>query len=50
MRAARQELLAESAELPASGEYARRIGFSPWPPLAILALMEAIAALSLLAR
>jgi hypothetical protein len=50
MRAARQELLARSAKLPASGEYARRIGFSPWPPLAILASLEALAALSWLVR
>jgi hypothetical protein len=34
--------------LPASDGYVRRIGFSPWPPLVILALMEAIASLSLL--
>ena len=50
MRAARQELLAGSAKPPASGEYAQRIGFSPWPPLALLAPLEALAALSWLAR
>jgi hypothetical protein len=50
MRAARQELQARSAKLPASGEYAQRIGFSPWPPLALLASLEALAALSWLVR
>jgi hypothetical protein len=50
MRAARQELQARSAKLPASAEYARRIGFSPWPPLALLASLEALATLSWLAR
>lgn len=50
MRAARDELLAGSAELPASAGYHQRIGFSPWPPLLILIVMEAIASLSLLVR
>lgn len=48
MRAARDELLTGKVELPMSDGYVRRIGFSPWPPLVILALMEAIASLSLL--
>jgi hypothetical protein len=48
MRAARDELLTGTVELPTSDGYVRRIGFSPWPPLVILALMEAIASLSLL--
>jgi hypothetical protein len=48
MRAARDELLAGTSELPPSDGYVQRIGFSPWPPLLILALMEAIASLSLL--
>jgi hypothetical protein len=48
MRAARDELLAGTAELPPSDGYVQRIGFSPWPPLVIVALMEAIASLSLL--
>jgi hypothetical protein len=48
MRAARDELLAGTAELPPSDGYVQRIGFSPWPPLVILALMEATASLSLL--
>lgn len=50
MRAAREELLAGMAELPPSDGYVQRIGFSPWPPLVILALMEAIASLSLLVK
>jgi hypothetical protein len=48
MRAARDELLAGTSELPSSDGYVQRIGFSPWPPLLIVALMEAIASLSLL--
>jgi hypothetical protein len=48
MRAARDELLAGASELPPSDGYIQRISFSPWPPLLILALMEAIASLSLL--
>lgn len=50
MRAAREELLAGMADLPPSDGYVQRIGFSPWPPLVILALMEAIASLSLLVK
>jgi hypothetical protein len=50
MRAARQDLLAGSAELLTSGGYAVRSGFSPWPLLAILASLEALAALSWLVR
>ena len=41
-------LLAGTSELPPSDGYVQRINFSPWPPLLILALMEAIASLSLL--
>lgn len=48
MRAARDQLLAGMPELPASPGYCRRIGFSVWPPLVILAVMEAIAGLSVL--
>jgi hypothetical protein len=48
MRAARDGLLAGASELPPSDGYVQRISFSPWPPLLILALMEAIASLSLL--
>jgi hypothetical protein len=50
MRAARAELLAGAPEPLPSADYVRRIAFSPWPPLVILAVMEAIAALSLLAK
>jgi hypothetical protein len=46
MRAAQDEL-AGTAE-PTAGSYVRRSGFSPWPPLACLVIMEAIASLSLL--
>jgi hypothetical protein len=46
MRAVQNEL-AGTAE-PAAGGYVRRSGFSPWPPLACLAVMEAFASLSLL--
>jgi hypothetical protein len=46
MREAQKELCG-TAE-PAGGSYARRSGFSPWPPLACVAIMEAVASLSLL--
>jgi hypothetical protein len=37
-----------SGHLPPSDGYVQRIRFSPWPPLVILTLMEAIASLALL--
>jgi hypothetical protein len=48
MTAARAQILSGTAHRPDGGAYRRVIGFSPWPPLVILAVMEAIAALSLL--
>lgn len=48
MSAARAQILGGSPLRPDGGAYHRGIGFSPWPPLLILAVMEAIAALSLL--
>jgi hypothetical protein len=50
MSAAREELLAGTSELQPSDGYAQRSGFSPWPPMLILALMEVIAPLPLLVR
>jgi hypothetical protein len=48
MTAAREQILSGTAHRSDGGAYRRVIGFSPWPPLVILAVMEAIAALSLL--
>ncbi len=50
MRAAREDLLAGTSALPPSDGYVRRAAFSARPPLLILAVMEAMALLSLLAR
>lgn len=51
MNAAWDKVLEESSPPSAlGGSYRRVVGFSPWPPLAILAVMDAIAALSLLAK
>jgi hypothetical protein len=46
MREAQKEL--QGTAEPAAGSYVRRSGFSPWPPLACVAIMEAVASLSLL--
>ena len=50
MNAARERIEASQPASDPSARYARAIRFSPWPPLAILAVMEAIAAIGLLAR
>ena len=50
MRTAREHMLAGVQEPPSAMSYHRKIAFSPWPPLAIVAAMEAITALPLLAR
>ena len=50
MNAARERIEASQPAPDPSARYARAIRFSPWPPLAILAAMEAIAAIGLLAR
>jgi hypothetical protein len=47
MNAARQEILAGSAAASPESGYRRMLGFSPWPPLIILVIMEAITSLSL---
>jgi hypothetical protein len=48
MNAARERLQASEAQSPA--RYAEMSALSPWPPLVILAVMEAIAAIGVLAR
>jgi hypothetical protein len=51
MNAARDKVLEEPSPPSAlDGGYRRVAGFSAWPPLAILAVMEAIASLSLLGK
>lgn len=51
MNAERDDILAHRGEDHRTGNgYRRLAGFSVWPPLAILAVMEAIASLSLLAK
>ncbi len=51
MNATRDAIRASAAEDPvAAPGYRRAAGFSVWPPLAILAVMEAIASLSLLVK
>lgn len=47
MDAARQEMPAGSAAASPESGYRRVLGFSPWPPLLILVIMEAITSLSL---
>jgi hypothetical protein len=49
MNAARERLQA-SEPAPQSPRYAEMSALSPWPPLVILALMEAVAAIGVLAR
>jgi hypothetical protein len=51
MNAAREEILHQLGPRPVTGGgYRRVLGFSPWPPLAIVAVMEAIASLSVLVK
>ena len=50
MNAARERIEASQPAPDPSARYARAISFSPWPLLAILAVMEAVAATGLLAR
>jgi hypothetical protein len=50
MQAAREALMSQAADLPASTGYSRRIAMAPWPPLVILTVLEMIAGLSQLGR
>jgi hypothetical protein len=50
MNAARERIETSQPAPDPSARYARVIGFSPWPPLAILAVMEAVAAVGVLTR
>lgn len=48
MNAKRQEILSSGALRDENGTYRRIINFSPWPPLLMFAVLEALASLSLL--
>lgn len=48
MNAVKEELQARVPQAEPAARYQRRSGFSPWPPLVIVAIMEAIAGLSML--
>jgi hypothetical protein len=50
MNAARQRLQASRPVAQPPEHYARKIMFSPWPPLMIVAAMEVVAAIGVLAR
>ncbi len=50
MNAARERLQAGELTPQSSARYAEMSALSPWPPLVILAVMEAIPAIGLLAR
>jgi hypothetical protein len=50
MNAARERLAAAQPAAQLPEHYVRRFRFSPWPPLVIVALMEAVAAVGVLAR
>ena len=50
MNAVRERLQLSEPTLQSPVSYARSSGLSPWPPLAILALVEAIAAVAVLAK
>jgi hypothetical protein len=50
MNSARRDFENRTDPTAASATYKRAVSFSPWPPLAILAVMEIIASVSLIAR
>jgi hypothetical protein len=50
MNAARERLAATQPAIQPPQHYVRRFRFSPWPPLVIVALMEVVAAVGVLAK
>jgi hypothetical protein len=50
MKAARERLQASNPAPQSPANYSKRTALSPWPPLVILAAMEAIAVVGVLAR
>jgi hypothetical protein len=50
MNAARDRLAASQPATQPPEHYVRRFRFSPWPPLVIVALMELVAAVGVLAK
>jgi hypothetical protein len=50
MNAARERLQASEPAPQAPAQYAEKSALSPWPPLVILAVMEVVAAIGILAK